>query len=388
MEPTNKVIAIIPARGGSKGIPRKNIRPIANKPLIAFTIEAALQSEYISDVYVSSDDDEILDTASKFGALIIRRPYELADDQASSETTLIHALQYIGQQGNELPAAFAFLQCTSPLSTTEDISGTIQKLFETGADCAFAAARFHGFIWAETDQAAKGVNHSELFRQRRQDRQPEFIEAGSVYVMRTMEFLKQKNRFFGKIALHEIPIENVLEIDEPADFEKASALISARINQLKTPVLPGTIEAIIFDFDGVFTNNKVIVYADGTEAVVCYRGDGMGIELLREKGLFICVISKEKNPVLLARCSKLKLPCYHSVDNKWELLEKIISEKSIMPQTVIYVGKDINDIKYIRNVGFVFAVADAHPSVLASADIILTKKGGEGAIRELSDLIC
>ena len=151
--------------------------------------------------------------------------------------------------------------------------------------------------------------------------------------------------------------------------------------------LPKNIEALICDFDGVFTDNRVIVMEDGTEAVICHRGDGMGIEALRKTNLPILVISKEENKVVEARCSKLKIPCLQGVQNKKAVLIQWLNENSINPDNTIYVGNDINDLECLALVGCSVAVNDAVDEVLNIADIILKKSGGHGAIRELCDMI-
>ena len=139
---TKQTIAIIPARGGSKGIPNKNLIEFCGKPLLAWSILQAKEAKTISQVYVSSDDEEILTTAAQFGAIPIRRPKELATDASSSEEALLHALNEIEKVGTNIPDLVVFLQATSPLRTTEDIDGAVQKLIETRSDSLFSMAIF------------------------------------------------------------------------------------------------------------------------------------------------------------------------------------------------------------------------------------------------------
>jgi N-acylneuraminate cytidylyltransferase len=141
------------------------------------------------------------------------------------------------------------------------------------------------------------------------------------------------------------------------------------------------------DFDGVFTDNKVIVSQDGREAVVCDRSDGWGLSHLRNLGLPVLVISTEKNPVVKARCDKLGIDCLYGVDDKLAALNTWLKECRIDPSAVIYVGNDVNDLTCLRAVGCAVVVNDAHPDVRAAAHIVLSAPGGNGAIRELADLI-
>lgn len=144
---------------------------------------------------------------------------------------------------------------------------------------------------------------------------------------------------------------------------------------------------MITDFDGVHTDDRVFVDQHGVESVVCHRADGLGIELLRRRGLPIMVISKETNPVVLARCAKLQIPCRGSTEQKLPVLEAFCAEHGVPLSDAIYVGNDINDLDCLRAVGCGVAVADAHADVLAVADLVLTRAGGHGALRELAEMI-
>ena len=147
------------------------------------------------------------------------------------------------------------------------------------------------------------------------------------------------------------------------------------------------IDAIVFDFDGVMTDNRVAVFQDGREAVLCDRSDGLGIGRLRALGLPMLVLSTEVNPVVAARCSKLKLECLQGIDVKEEALAAWLAERDYDPARTIYVGNDINDLGCLRLVGCPVAVGDAYDEVKAIARLILKRPGGHGAVRELADVI-
>jgi YrbI family 3-deoxy-D-manno-octulosonate 8-phosphate phosphatase len=142
---------------------------------------------------------------------------------------------------------------------------------------------------------------------------------------------------------------------------------------------------LVFDFDGVMTDNTVIVLEDGREAAVCNRSDGLGIGMLREAGITMLVLSKEKNPVVSARCRKLKLECRQGIDDKRTVLAGILRERGLTPAQAAYVGNDLNDLEPMSLVGVPIAVADAYPPVLAAAKLITTRHGGRGAVREVCD---
>lgn len=145
--------------------------------------------------------------------------------------------------------------------------------------------------------------------------------------------------------------------------------------------------AIVFDFDGVFTDNRVLTLQDGTEAVFCSRSDGMGVEMLHRAGLPMVVISKERNPVTTARCTKLGLEVVQGIDDKVPAMTAWLAARELDIERTIYVGNDVNDLPCMRLVGCAVAVADAHPAVLAEADIVLPEQGGNGAVRFLADAI-
>ena len=257
------------------------------------------------------------------------------------------------------------------------------------ADSATTVTDFHYFIWKNNENgSASGINHNANIRLRRQDRDPQYLETGAVYVMKTQGFLKYKHRFFGKIVLSEMPQERVLEIDEPSDLIVAEVKIRELIKERNKKFLPSKIEAVVFDFDGVMTNNKVYLSETGLESVRLDRGDGMGISMLKKLDIEIAVMSTEKNPVVTARCKKLSIECFQNLGNsKFESLKKWCKEKKIHLDNVIFMGNDINDIECLKNVGCSVVPSDAYEEVKRYAKIVLNNKGGEGVVRELCDII-
>jgi CMP-N-acetylneuraminic acid synthetase len=221
-------LAIIPARGGSQGLPRKNVLPLAGKPLVAWSIEAARAAREVHRVVVSTDDDEIARVSERFGAEVVRRPPAISGNEASSESALLHALEHLQATEGYRPELTIFLQCTSPLTAGADIDGTVHALREQAADTALAVVDFHYFVWRRDGADAVGVNHDKRVRMRRQEREPQFLEAGAVYVMKTEGFLAAKHRFFGTTALYSMPADRRLEIDDDVDLGVAEAMMAMR----------------------------------------------------------------------------------------------------------------------------------------------------------------
>ncbi|EAZ91447.1 acylneuraminate cytidylyltransferase family protein [Crocosphaera chwakensis] len=221
------IIAIIPARGGSKGVPRKNVRPLAGKPLITHSIEDAQESTLIDQVYVSTDDQEIATVSTQYGSKIIDRPAKLANDTASSELALIHGLQELEHQ-NINPDLLVFLQCTSPIRTGADIDQAIAKLQAEKADSLLSVSPSHRFLWEEVNGVAKSINYDYRYRPRRQDMNPQYVENGSIYVFKPWVLKETKNRLGGKIALYVMSEMAALEIDSVEDFQMIEFLIGNR----------------------------------------------------------------------------------------------------------------------------------------------------------------
>ncbi len=218
------VVAIIPARGGSKGLPGKNVAPVGGVPLVARAIRAALAVPAIDAVFVSTDDPGIARAARDAGAGVIERPEELAGDTASSESALLHALDAIAEGAGAAPGVTVFLQATSPFIGSDELAEAVRRVQEGEADVVFSATPSHVFLWRETDAGAVGVNHDAATRPRRQDREPEFRETGAFYVLRTAGFLEARHRFFGRVGIQPVPEAHAVEIDTADDLALAEAL--------------------------------------------------------------------------------------------------------------------------------------------------------------------
>ena len=185
---SKSAIAIIPARGGSKGIPNKNLQTVGGVTLLARTISACLKSESIATIYVSTDSDEISAVALNSGAQVIRRPADISGDTASSESALLHALNEI-EKTSSLPKNVLFAQCTSPFITHTDIDGILELLKDH--DSALTVTHNHAFIWRRDNAGnAIGINHDSAIRLPRQQLEPEFKETGALYAMNIDHFRK------------------------------------------------------------------------------------------------------------------------------------------------------------------------------------------------------
>lgn len=155
----------------------------------------------------------------------------------------------------------------------------------------------------------------------------------------------------------------------------------------KSKEFPRSLDLLVFDFDGVITDNRVLITSDGKEAVLCSRSDGLGISLLKQNGVRMIVVSTETNPIVEARCKKLEIECFQGVKEKSEFLKNEVKKRGLSLENTIFVGNDVNDMSAMEIVGYSVGVADSHPDIIEKADMILSSRGGQGAVRELADLI-
>ncbi|MBZ6103367.1 N-acylneuraminate cytidylyltransferase [Streptomyces olivaceus] len=391
-----RVLAVIPARGGSKGVPAKNLASVGGVPLVSRAVRECRATRLVTDVVVSTDDQAIAAAAREAGAEVVLRPAAIAGDTATSEAAVLHAMDTHEALHGAAVDVVLLVQCTSPFIVREDIDGVAGAVAEDGADTAVTVAPFHGFVWRDgADEASEdgtrrdtggyGVNHDKAYRPRRQDRPQDLLETGAAYAMAAPGFRKHGHRFFGRTELVRTDAARVLEIDDPHDLARARAL-APHFDAARPGALPTAddIDAVVLDFDGTQTDDRVLIDSDGREFVSVHRGDGLGIAALRRSGLTMLILSTEVNPVVAARARKLKLPVLHGIDRKDLALKQWCEEQGIAPERVLYVGNDVNDLPCFALVGWPVAVASAHDAVRGAARAVTTVPGGEGAVREVA----
>lgn len=220
-----QVVAIIPARGGSKGIANKNTLTIAGKPLLAWSIETALTSKKVDSVWVTSDSGEILDIAVKYGANAIVRPAEISDDKASSESAWLHALDEIEKEIRV--NMIVGMQATSPVRGNNDLDEAIELFRQKRLDSLISVTevRDHN-VWRLGDSGPAPVNHDFNNRKRRQDCEPQYLENGSFYIFTPKLLRKNNNRIGGVIGLYKQEEYKMYQIDDPEDVRLCEAILS------------------------------------------------------------------------------------------------------------------------------------------------------------------
>ena len=400
-----QILALIPARGGSKGIPRKNIRSFAGYPLIAWSISAGLQAHTVNRVIVSTDDVEIAAVAREYGAETpFIRPHELAQDRTNDLPVFEHALKWLEDIESYKPDIVVQLRPTSPIRPKDCVDGAVRILIESPeADCVrgvvpagqnpYKMWHFNGYDKPMSPLLqVDGI--VEPYNAPRQILPPVYWQTGHIDAIRTST-ISRKHSLTGN-AVYPLVIDPryTVDIDTLSDWAKHESIVYSGLemimpeNRLRRP-LPKKIELIVCDFDGVITDNRVWTDQEGRETVVAYRSDSLRIRELRERGIDVLILSSEPNPVVAARAKKMGVEVIHGVgiQEKGRALREVLEQKNLKAENVVYIGNDFNDLPCFEIAGWSVAVADAYPEVIRAADHVLTKAGGQGALRELCDLI-
>jgi N-acylneuraminate cytidylyltransferase len=397
-----EILALIPARGGSKSIPNKNIQPFHGHPLLAYSIAAALQADQVSRVVVSTDSEEIAAIARDYGAETpFMRPAEYAQDDTEDFPVFEHALNWLAEKEDYHPEIVVQLRPTSPVRPNGLIDEAISSLIDhPEADSVrgvVPAGQNPHKMWQPQDDGSmqpllkvKGIG--EPYNAPRQKLPAIYWQTGHVDAIRTESILKKKSMSGANIWPLPIDARFTVDIDNPGDWAKAEATALSAAQEIVWPgrvprPFPEQVKMLVLDFDGVLTDDRVWTDAEGNERVAAHRGDGMGIALLKKAGVEVQVLSSEENPVVAARCRKLDIPVEQGLKDKGAALKKLIKEGKLNAEQVVYVGNDVNDLDCFAIAGFAVAVADAHAHVSRHADLQLSKKGGHGAVREVCDLI-
>jgi YrbI family 3-deoxy-D-manno-octulosonate 8-phosphate phosphatase len=398
-----EILALIPARGGSKGIPHKNVREFAGFPLVVYSIAAGLQSESVTRVIVSTDDPMIAEISRSYGAEVpFLRPAELAQDNTLDLPVFEHALSWLKEHEGYIPEAVVHLRPTSPVRPRTCIDDAIALLTtHPQADSVrgvVPSGQNPHKMWRIDPQKGNMIpllnveGIEEPYNAPRQVLPQTYWQTGHIDAIRTATILSKGSMSGDVILPLFIEPRYTVDIDTLNDWARSEWLVNQGGLDMVYPgisrrPIPQKVEMVVFDFDGVMTDNRVWVDQDGRELVAAYRSDSLGLNEIRRLGVRTIVLSTETNPVVAARCRKLDLEYIQGVEDKAAVLRDFLSQQRIDPGTVIYVGNDINDVSCFSLVGCAVVVGDAHAEARRKADIVLSQAGGHGAVRELCDLI-
>jgi YrbI family 3-deoxy-D-manno-octulosonate 8-phosphate phosphatase len=375
-------IGIIPLRKGSKGIPGKNKKSLLGRPLFAWTLIEANKS-MLDRIYVYTDDDSIIEYINNEYSdlekiITLNRSADSASDTASTEFAMWEFANKLNFEFDSI----TLIQATSPLLTCLDINKCIEAL-DSGYDSSLTVAPIKRFFW---NKAGESINYDYLKRPRRQDFNYSYVENGACYSITKEQFKENKNRLNGKIKLIEMTEDSMIEIDEPYDFDIVEKLLESRIKTMAKNL--SSIKLLCLDVDGVLTDGSAQYTENGELSKNFSMFDGKGLELIRNSGVDVCIITSENSSVVKARVKKLKINlAFYGVKDKYRILEEVVSKQNLSWNEVAYIGDDVNDYTNIVASGISFCPSNAADKIKSISTIVLAKSGGNGAVREACEII-
>lgn len=391
----DKYVAFIPVRGGSKSIPLKNIKKINGRPLVYWTLDAAVNCKAIQKVYLCTDNDIIRESIEQYRKtydcadklICIDRPDYTATDTASTESVMEYFVRTYDDFKNII-----LIQATSPLLRSDHLDNAIESFETEGYDSLLSVVRQKRFHWACTDAGYQPTNYDFKNRPRRQEFDGYLVENGAFYINSRAGFLKENCRLDGRIGVFEMEEETYFEIDEPSDWIVIEHLLSKRTLSAQSGVkhagMLSKIKILLTDCDGVLTDGGMYYSERGDELKKFNTRDGMGVALLHEAGIKFGIITGEKVELVNWRAKKLKADeCHTGISNKCDVLDQICTKYGYTDADVAYIGDDINDVDILKRVGFSCSVADASDKAQEAAQYITKAAGGQGVVREVAEII-
>ncbi len=396
-----EVLAIVPARAGSKSIPKKNVRLFAGHPLLAYSIAAGLQAEYVSRVIVSTDDEDFAEIARSYGAEVpFLRPAKFAGDNVTDLPVFEHALNWLQEEENYRPDVVVQLRPTSPIRPRDCVDRAVEILLENPRADSVRGVVPSGQnpykMWRLTDNGVMETllkdAGEESYNKPRQELPSTYWQTGHIDAIRTETILEKKSISGDTILPLLLDAKYTVDIDTLEDWRRAEYTLmhgdlEAVFPGRKPRPFPPTVTMVVMDFDGVLTDNRVWVDGEGNEWVAANRGDGWGIARLKERGVQVVVLSTESHPVVTARCRKLGINVKQNLADKASAMRALLEESGVDPAEVVFLGNDVNDVACFPLVACALAVSDAHTDARRAADLVLQNPGGHGAVRELCDMV-
>ncbi|MEO9571760.1 MAG: HAD-IIIA family hydrolase [Polaribacter sp.] len=374
-----KTVAFIPVRGGSKSIPLKNIKFFCGKPLVYWSIKAAVETKVINEVVIATDSKQIEETVKSFNfdkVKIYQRDKANAEDTSSTESVL---LEYISNKNISADTNFILIQATSPLLTNADLENGL-KIFNN-YDSVLSCVKSKRFIWSSKGESE---NYDYKNRPRRQDFDGFILENGAFYINKVKNIVENKNRLSGNIGISIMPEYTAVEIDEIEDWIVAESLMKRFVLKNKNSVK--TIKLVVTDVDGVLTDAGMYYSENGDELKKFNTHDGMAFQLLREHGIKTGIVTSENTNIVANRAKKLKVDYLYQGKKhggKLEVVKLMCETENITLGEVAYIGDDINCFELLSAVGFAACPSNALSKIKNINNIVhLEKKGGEGVFRE------
>ncbi|WP_299213004.1 acylneuraminate cytidylyltransferase [uncultured Aquimarina sp.] len=375
-----KTIVFIPVRGGSKSIPLKNIKEFCGKPLVYWTIKAAVETNTIDEVVIATDHAQIETVVNSFGfnkVSVYRRSSSNAQDSSSTESVILEYLEARKLDEND---AFILIQATSPLLTSKDLGAGIKMFEERKYDSILSCVLSKRFYWSANNTP---INYDPYNRPRRQDFEGIYMENGAFYINTVGQIKEYQNRLSGNIGISLMPEYTDVELDEEDDWQRAEILMKKYLLSNKSNKKIGL---FISDIDGVLTDAGMYYSENGDELKKFNTHDGMAFQLIRESGVKTAIITSENTELVKRRANKLKVDYLYQGKRdggKLSAALEICKKEGIEIDNVAYIGDDINCLELLSAVGLAACPSNALGKIKNIPGIIeLSKKGGEGVVRE------
>ncbi len=370
-------VALMPLRAGSKGIANKNLRPLAGRPLFAWALAAALDSGIFEEVHVATDGVAIAEAVRALFPQVLLFPRSTASATDTAPTEQVMA-EFQAQTRFDV---LGLVQATSPFTEAAHFQEA-RAAFEAGAcDSLVTVSRMKRFFWSEAGEA---LNYDPAERPRRQEQLGELVENGAFYFTRADILRRTGSRLGGRICTHEMPEHAQLEIDEPADWAAAEALLLERRQRRSAD----TIRALVLDVDGTMTDAGMYYGAEGEMMKRFDTRDAAGLRMLRGQNLRLAVITGEESPAVASRMRKIGVSEYFpGITDKLPVLRSLAHRWRLNLAEIAYMGDDLGDLACLRAVGLALCPADAVGEVRRASDFITEARGGQGAVREACEMI-
>ncbi|WP_405208870.1 cytidylyltransferase domain-containing protein [Aquimarina sp. LLG6339-5] len=375
-----KTIAFIPVRGGSKSIPLKNIKEFFGKPLVYWTIKAAVETKAIDEVIIATDHEEIETVVNSFGfskVSVYMRNKTNAQDSSSTESVI---LEYLNARKLDKNDAFILVQATSPLLTANDLAAGINMFDKQEYDSILSCVLSKRFFWKGNGDP---INYDPYNRPRRQDFEGIYMENGAFYINTVGRIEESRNRLSGNIGISLMPEYTDVELDEEDDWQRAEILMKKYLFPKETKK---KISLFISDIDGVLTDAGMYYSENGDELKKFNTHDGMAFQLIRESGVKTAIITSENTELVKRRADKLKVDYLYQGKRdggKLSAALEICKKEGITIDNVAYIGDDINCFELLSTVGIAACPSNALNKIKDIPGIIkLSRKGGEGVVRE------
>lgn len=382
------VAVLVLARGGSKGIPLKNIKMLAGVPLLGWVLRAALNTEGIHSVWVSTDHDEIEKVAKSWGAKVHRRSPEVSRDSSSS----LETIQEFARVHPEVDV-LCNIQATSPCLQPFHVKGALEMITKKGFDSVFSVVRRHQFRWQEVKKGpaelTKPLNLDPANRPRRQDWDGELCENGSFYFT-TRDLLMNKGLLQGgKVAYFEMLPEYSVDIDVDIDWPVAEQRV-LRYGYFG-PATPEVVRLMFCNVSGCLTDGRIFLSVSGEEMVSMNTRDTTGIRMLQEEKMEVVLLTSDVDPVAQSLADKLskRTGCQVVQVGKEPLkdLKPMVEQRELEWKDVAYMGNDKQDVDCLKQAGLSAVPREAPTLAINAAKYTCRSVGGMGALREFAEHI-